>query len=161
MFSQNEIFDMAIRIEKNGETFFRNAMEKVDSPSLKSLFECLAEQEVKHREWFAKQKDRLQVMAESSDLDQASSDVLQDILGDQTFSLEEVDLGQVRNVQDILDMAVEFEEDTILFFEMILSLSIDAETRAELYEIIEEEKRHIELLREVTKPGTAELDVLH
>ncbi|MBW1775894.1 MAG: rubrerythrin, partial [Deltaproteobacteria bacterium] len=56
MFSSNEIFDLAVRIEKNGEAFFRNAMEKVKAPSVRSLFEWLAEQEVKHREWFVSKK---------------------------------------------------------------------------------------------------------
>ena len=56
MFSSNEIFDLAVRIEKNGEAFFRNAMKKVKASSFKSLFEWLAEQEVKHKEWFVSKK---------------------------------------------------------------------------------------------------------
>ena len=161
MFSRNEIFDLAVRIEKNGEAFFRSAMKKVKTPSLISFFEWLAEQEVKHGEWFEKRKDQLEVTSDSPELDQESSKMLQDILGDQTFSLEEVDLGKVEHVQDILDLAIEFEEDTILFFEMILSLSMDEETSRSLKGIIEEEKRHIELLQEKKEHGTAELEMLH
>ncbi|MFC1579586.1 ferritin family protein [Thermodesulfobacteriota bacterium] len=161
MFSNNEIFDLALRIEKNGESFFRNAMEKVKAPSFKSLFEWLAEQEVKHKEWFARKKATLENTSESHDIDQMGSDMLQDILGDQSFSLQEVDLGQVKSVQDILDLGIEFEKDTILFFEMILSMSIDADTGAELKAIIEEEKHHIELLQEKRKHGAAGLEILN
>ena len=161
MYSRNEVFDLAVRIEKNGETFFRNAMTKVDVPSLKSLFEWLAEQEVKHAEWFTKRKERLETTSETPDLDQESSNMLQDILGDQTFSLDEVDLGKVETVQDVLDLAIEFEKDTILFFELLLSFSLDKESDTELKEIIAEEKHHIELLQEKTTHGTAELEMLH
>jgi rubrerythrin len=161
MFSRDEIFDLAVRIEKNGESFFRNAMTKVSVPSLKSLFEWLAEQEVKHAEWFTMRKEQMDITSETPELDQESSNMLQDILGDQTFSLDEVDLAKVESVQEILDLAIEFEKDTILFFEMILSLSLDAETGTELKEIIAEEKHHIELLHEKTGYGTAELEMLH
>lgn len=161
MFSNNEIFDMAVRIEKNGEKFFRNAMEKVKAPSFRSLFEWLAEQEVKHKDWFLRKKGTVEITSESHDLEQMGSDMLQDILGDQSFSLQEVDLGQIKNVQDILDLAIEFEKDTILFFEMILSMIIDAETGAELKAIIAEEEHHIELLQEKRKHGAAGLEILH
>lgn len=161
MFSNNEIFDLAVRIEKNGETFFRNAMEKVNSPSFQALFEWLADQEVKHKEWFVRKKATVETASESRDLDQMGSDMLQDILGDQSFSLQEVDLGKVKNIQEILDLAIEFEKDTILFFEMILSMSIDADTGAELKAIIAEEEHHIELLQEKRKHGEAGLEILH
>lgn len=161
MFTSMEIFDLAIRIEENGEAFFRNAVKKMAKPSLKSLFEWLAEQEVKHKEWFTKGKDRAEVTIESSDLERAGSGILQDILGDQSFSLREADLDHVSSVREILVLAIEFERDTILFFEMILSLVVDETTGTELKEIIAEEKRHIELLEEKVCLGNEALEMAH
>ena len=161
MFTSTEIFDLAIRIEENGEAFFRSAVKKIAEPSLKSLFEWLAEQEVKHKEWFTKRKDRAEMMIAPSDLEKAGSGILQDILGDQSFSLEEADLDHISSVREILDLAIEFERDTILFFEVILSLVVDAATEKELKEIIAEEKLHIELLREKISLGNEVLQMMH
>lgn len=147
MFTSHEIFDLAVRIEENGEAFFRKAAAKMKEPSFKSLFEWMAEQEVKHKEWFSKRRDRADLIA-PTDVEKAGSDILQDILGDQSFSLKEADLDQVSSVREILDLGIEFEKDTILFFEMILSIVVDEATGNGLKEIIEEEKRHIDLLRE-------------
>ena len=161
MFTSTEIFDLAIRIEENGEAFFRSAVKKIAEPSLKSLFEWLAEQEVKHKEWFTKRKDRAEMMIAPSDLEKAGSGILQNILGDQSFSLGEADLDRMSSVREILDLAIEFERDTILFFEMILSLIVDEATGTELKEIIAEENRHIELLREKVSLGNEALEMAH
>jgi hypothetical protein len=37
MFSIREIIDIAIKIEKNGESFYREAMEKISNPALKPV----------------------------------------------------------------------------------------------------------------------------
>ena len=53
----------------------------------------------------------------------------------------------MNNVEDLLRMAVEFENDSIIFYEMIGSFIDDKETSEKLQEIIKEEKHHIELLQ--------------
>jgi rubrerythrin len=52
------------------------------------------------------------------------------------------------HLEDLLRLAIEFENDSILFYEMIGSLISDKETSEKLQEIIKEEKHHIELLRD-------------
>ena len=54
----------------------------------------------------------------------------------------------MRDVEALLQLCIEFEKDTILFYEMIGSFIEDNETSEKLDEIIEEENRHIELLEE-------------
>ena len=161
MFTSTEIFDLAMRIEENGEAFFRGAVKKMSEPTLKSLFEWLAEQEVKHREWFSVKRDQAEMKIKPTDFEKAGSGILQDILGDQSFSLKEADLDHISSVREILDLAIEFERDTILFFEVILSLVVDAATEKELKEIIAEEKLHIELLREKISLGNEVLQMMH
>ena len=74
--------------------------------------------------------------------------ILTGVLGDQSFSLKEADLSKIGNVKDLLQLAVEFEKDTVLFYEMIGSFIEDTETSEKLNEIIAEENRHIELLED-------------
>ena len=147
MFSAREIYHLAIQIEKNGEKFYREALEKISSPLLKELIVWMADQEFEHQEWFSKRMKALKDKVDDLDLEETGHDVLKNILGDQTFSLKEADLSRINNLQDLLRLAIEFENDSILFYEMIESLVDDEETLEKLQEIIKEEKRHIELLQ--------------
>ena len=108
MFTLYEIYDLAVQIEKNGEDFFRNAEEKISEPSLKALFLWLAEQEVKHAKWFMQKKETSKTGSATLALDEMSSKMLQDIVGDQSFSLGEVDIDQINKVEDLLSIAIEF-----------------------------------------------------
>jgi rubrerythrin len=157
MFTIREIYALAVQIEKNGEAFYRNAVKKVSSVDLQALFERLAEDEVSHRETF-----QLKEAALSSSEPNASGQggtgtaVLQELLGDQAFSLKEVDLSTLKKQEDLIAAAVEFERDTILFYDMISAFIEDAQTLARISEIREEESQHIALL-EAYDPQTRAL----
>lgn len=147
MFTLIEILDMAIRIERNGEGFYRDAMEKVSNPSSKAFLKMLAEEEVRHMEWFAAKKSTFQSEKRDPLLDQIGSSMLEGIIGDQTFSLKELDISQLSDEQALFQAAIEFERDTIVFFEMIQAFVGNDDVSEELKEIIEEEYRHIDFLR--------------
>ena len=147
MFSAREIYHLAIQIEKNGEKFYREALEKISNPFLRELIVWIADQELEHQEWFSKRKGVLEDKADDLDLEETGHTILQNILGDQSFSLKEADLSGVNNVEDLLRLAVEFENDSILFYEMIGSFIDDKETSEKLQEIIQEERHHVELLQ--------------
>jgi rubrerythrin len=59
--------------------------------------------------------------------------------------LKETDVSKLRSVGELVALAIEFEKDTILFYEMIGSFMTEEEARRELKEIIEEEERHVRL----------------
>ncbi|UCF57327.1 MAG: ferritin family protein, partial [Deltaproteobacteria bacterium] len=141
MFSIREIFDLAIQIEKNGEKFYRDALKKISNPSLRSLLEWLADEEVKHQSWFSERKETVGTKVDDVELEEMGGTILQSILGDQSFSLKEADLSKIDNVEELLQLAIEFEKDSILFYGMIGSFIEDAETSEKLNEIIEEENR--------------------
>ncbi|NNG06579.1 MAG: ferritin family protein [Desulfobacteraceae bacterium] len=148
MFSMREVFDLAIQIEKNGEQYYRDAIKKISNPSLNSLLEWLADQEEKHQSWFSERKETLETEGNDLELAEMSGSILQGILGDQSFSLKEADLSRIDSMEALIQLAVEFEKDSILFYEMIGSFIKDSETSEKLNEIIAEENRHIELLED-------------
>ena len=45
MFTINEILNMAIQIEKNGEAVYRKSIEQISDPKLVSLLEWMADEE--------------------------------------------------------------------------------------------------------------------
>ena len=138
---------MAIQIERNGEQFYRDALKKVSDASLISLLEWLANEEVKHREWFTQKKETVKTRSEYLQVEKMGSALLQNILGDQSFSLKEADLSKIDRVDALLELAVEFEKDSILFYEMVGTFIDDEDTTGHLNEIIAEENRHIQLLQ--------------
>jgi rubrerythrin len=147
VFSIREILGIAVKLEKNGERFYRAAGMRLSEPALASLLRWLAEEELRHMEWFTNKRLQLKSGGRERDLDEIGDALLRDILGDQTFSLQEVDLSTIHDNEALVDVAIEFESDTILFYEMLRSLVGDKETTEKLSEIIEEEKSHIESLR--------------
>jgi rubrerythrin len=145
MFTLAELFDLGIRIEKNGEKFYRDALKQAWSKPIADLLGRLADEEVKHVDFFVKRMDALKQKRENPFLDEMSTSMLKDIVGDQTFSLKETDVSTLRSADELVALAIEFEKDTILFYEMIGSFMTDDEARRELKEVIEEEERHVRL----------------
>jgi len=148
MFSAREIFDLAVKIEENGAHFYRDALTKVSCTRLHALFEWLADEEIKHKEWFLSHRDTLPPRDLDPSLQEAERTLLAGIMGDQAFSLKDADLFELHRAEDLIALAQEFERDTILFFEIIRGMVSDSETLKQLDEIIEEEHRHIKLLDE-------------
>jgi rubrerythrin len=147
MFSLHEIYDLGIRIEKNGELFYRKAIKRFSDERLKSLLARLVDDEVKHQEFFARKKEALKDKPEDPEMEETASAIFQDILGDQTFSLKETNPSDLKSEEELLNLAIEFEKDTVIFYEMLTPLVTGSQTLNGLEEIVQEEKRHIEMLQ--------------
>ena len=148
MFSISEILDLAIRIEENGEHFYRQAMEKITDPSLMAILGNVADEEVRHREWFVNMKRSGGFQGLDSLPTKISGFFMQDAVDGHGFSLEEVDFASLPDEESILRVAIGFEEDSIAFYEIIGGFVEDEDTLKHLQTIIEEEKRHIALLED-------------
>lgn len=148
MFSIREILEIAKKLERNAELFYRGSTRKFSDPSLVSLLERLADAERRHYDWFSRKRELEPASAEDRQLREMESTFLREIVGDQTFSLKEVDLSSVRDTHSLVNFAIEYENDTILFYEFFRSLTDDAVTIEKLDEIIAEERNHILELKE-------------
>jgi len=147
MFTIRDIIDLAIQIEENGERVYRKAAQKVSVTSIAALLLQLADDEMKHAKWFSDMKEKVTRSVDDSEVEERGTRVLQGILGDQSFSLKDADFAGIKEVEGLLSVAIEFEEDTVLFYEMIRSFVDEKETLGYLDTIIEEEKRHIQLIQ--------------
>jgi rubrerythrin len=148
MFTLNDIINLAIRIEKNGEETYRKAQKEVSNPSLASLLKWLAEEEVEHEKWFTQLKEKVATVTEDPRLEEMGKTILEGVLGDQSFSIKDADFSRIEDVNSLLELSLEFERDTILFYEMLGSFIEDKETLRQLDKIIEEENQHVQLLEE-------------
>ena len=59
VFSARELLDIAIRLEKNGETVYRGAIKKLSDPNLSLLLEWMADEEARHPLFFTRMQQKL------------------------------------------------------------------------------------------------------
>jgi rubrerythrin len=148
MFSAYEILDIAVKLEKNGEKVYREAMDQTGDLSLKELLKWMADEEVKHAEWFSDLKSEVELNEHHHLLREMSGNLVSEFVGEQSFSLKEVDFSAIKDSTELIEVFIEFERDTILFYEMLESFIIDKETGEKLNRIMDEEKTHISKLQE-------------
>jgi len=148
LFSAYEILDMAIKLEKNGESVYRDAIAKVAKPEFIALLAWMADEEVKHANFFSSLKQKLEAKQANPFIEEMSRALFDDLLGDKNFSLKEVDFSLVENADDLIAIFVEFEKDSIIFYKVLEPFVEDPEAREQLKKIIEEENQHIKHLQE-------------
>jgi rubrerythrin len=148
MFEIKEILDLAIRLEKNGEATYRQAIQASSDEALKAALDWMAQEEAKHCQWFSELKNSLENRGRNPFLEEMSRELFDDLVGGQSFSLKEVDFASVESLEELVEIFIEFEKDTVLFYEMIAPFIEDGSTRTHLQTIVAEENRHISRLRE-------------
>ena len=148
MFSAHEILNLAIKLEKNGETVYRNAIEKVAMPEFIALLDWMADEEVKHANFFSNLKLELETNLANPFIEEMSRELFDDLLGDKNFSLKEVDFSRIENTDELIGIFLEFEKDSVIFFKVLEPFVEDPVVREHLKKIIEEENRHIKHLQE-------------
>jgi len=144
MFTLNDLFDIAVKLEENGKNVYCSALEKTEDQDLKALLQWMANEEDSHSSWFLRQKASLPKGDE--DLEVMLPDVLKEMMGENTLSLDEVDFSRITTRVRMLKTFVMFENDTILFYEFLETFIDSAQVREGLEKIIREETAHVEKL---------------
>ena len=80
------------------------------------------------------------------------------ILGDKSFSHREVNFSEVECIDDLIEIFIEFEKDTVLFYETLIPFIEDNDTQHFVKKIIAEENNHINKLHKLLA-ATKELHV--
>jgi len=155
LFSANEILDMAIKLEKNGEAVYRDAINRVSNPELIKLIEWMVDEEIKHANWFAEMKLNLDQKSVNPFMEKMSRELFNDLLGDKNFSLKDVDFSSVSEIDDLIAIFIEFEKDSVRFYEVLEPFIGDSISLESLKKIIDEVNCHIKRLQELM--GRAEV----
>jgi len=148
MFSVLEILDLAIQLEKNGESVYRNAVDKITKSDLASLLIWMADEEARHMRWFSEVKKNFEIHSINPFMEEMGRKVFSGILGDKSFSHKEVDFSRVDRQDDLIGIFIEFEKDTILFYETLIPFIEDNDTLENIAKIIAEENDHIKKLQD-------------
>jgi rubrerythrin len=148
VFSTVEILDIAIGIEQNGEAVYRDALEIISEPQLVDLLTWMADEEVKHARWFSDLKQSVATESANPFVEEMGRELFNDLLGEKSFSHKEVDFSKVEQIDDLVAIFVEFEKDSILFYELLEPFIEDESTLQNLKKIIAEENNHLAQLQD-------------
>ena len=151
-FNANEVFQMAIEIERNGYRFYQKAQGLVDNPDVKDVFAGLAKDEIEHEKRFITLKSQLPESAKKStvwDPDNEADQYLRMMAKMHVFgSHTTVDdtLGGIEGAVGALKLAIQFEKDSITFFLAMQDATEGKKGRELIGQLIEEEKEHLKKL---------------
>ena len=148
MFSANELLDLAIKLEKNGEAVYRRAINMVSKPQLIYLLEWMANEEKRHLDFFSELKRKLETNRSNPFMAEISQELFDDLLGDKNFSLKEVNFASVETSDDLFAIFIEFEKDSVIFYKVLEPFVEDPVALEYLKKIIDEENRHIKHLQD-------------
>lgn len=146
MFTIADICNIAIQIEINGEETYRKASKACNDQEMAEVFAKMADDEKTHAQWFQSLNIDKELSEEQREMEAIGKSLLQEMIKDKTFSLEGDSLPQTENIESLLNLSQGFEQDTILFYEMISNFIDDQETLTHLQKIIAEEKNHFQEL---------------
>ncbi len=149
MFTAQDILDIAIRLENNGEKTYLEASRNTQDASLKSLLTWIAEEERAHANWFSQLKDRLEKGEDHHLMAELSRALVEDVVQGQAFSLHEVDFETINTSERMIRTFIGFEDDTIAFYEVLKGFIDDPTIAGQMEQIIEEEKKHMIRFREL------------
>jgi rubrerythrin len=59
-----------------------------------------------------------------------------------------VDFSAIKDTHELIRIFIEFEQDTILFYDLLVAFVPEESVKAKIRTIIDEEKNHVQKLRE-------------
>jgi rubrerythrin len=148
-FNADEVFEIAVQIERNGARFYRRAAELSANQEDRELLLSLAAMEDSHIRIFESlRKDLLGSDSAFAGFDPQgeAAAYLQSMADGQVFDLkaDPVEyLGLDRSMEDILGKALELEKDSIVYYVGMMDMVPEALGRKKIEHIIREEMKHI------------------
>lgn len=138
------VFDFAMEMESSGHEYYEGLARAASLPGLRTIFSGLAEDELKHFEFFRDLKNGKQTttMPQTSTLDTAQN----------VFLLLPRGSEGLKDVKDALVAyrhAMKLEADSFRFYEDAAAKESDPEVKALLLQIAGEEHQHFNILENV------------
>jgi rubrerythrin len=148
LFSGNEIIDIAVKIEENGQAFYLAAADKAQDENLAAALRKLAEDEVEHKEIFQAMYKADAQYGLVDGYEEEADAYIKAMAGSQVFAPGKSAEGFVRDAGDIfqvLNMALGAEKDSILYYTEMKDW-VQPKDKEVMEKVILEEKKHLKEL---------------
>jgi rubrerythrin len=152
-YSVNEVIEMAVQIERNGYAFYQEATRRKDlDAKAVDFLALLRDQELSHEKIFLAMRDDTDVvnLDQSQDWELVAS-YLKTIVDARLFNTEDAAIKlatKAQGIKEVLDFAIGFEKDTLLYFHTIKDMLKSEKALAAVARIIHEEISHVLRLTE-------------
>jgi len=144
-FNSVEVIEMAKDIEKRGLDFYKKQAKKTEDGKLKDLLLKLAEDEQDHYDTFSKMLDKAKDLTDTDSDYVYGEDVsayLRALIEFTVFPSEEEVEDEINSIEDILELAINAEKDSILFYREMMEYN-NEDTNKILKRLVDEEKQHL------------------
>ena len=158
IFTADEIFGVGVEIEKNGREFYTAAASETAGKSIRKLLQGLAIWENTHIEIFSNLRKRLSQEAKNENLYDPNDEIalyLKATADNHVFiknsNMEALAAG-CTTAADILNLALSFEKDSVVFYASVREAVAAGSGKAEVEQLMHEELTHIGFItRELQK----------
>lgn len=142
-FAPSEVFQFAIRIEENGERFYREMARKLDDPEIKDLFTMLVNEEIIHKRIFEKMVTKIETYEPMENFPEEYFEYLRAYADNVIFEPSKLDgiISSIADRKSALDFAIKNEVNSILYFQDTKAL-VPVSQRSQIDRIIDEERKH-------------------
>lgn len=156
-FNADEVFQIGVQIEQNGQKFYNIAAKHCSDPSAQKLFLDLARWESKHVDVFERLRKRLPRSGKGGDFFDPNQELhlYLKAAADSHVFLKSKDIpdlvSKCKTPIEALDLAVAFEKDSVVFYTTMKKLVPEQLGRNEIDNLIDEEISHILTLTQKKK----------
>ncbi len=144
IFNSSEIYQFAIKIEENGEKFYRQMTEKLYDPKIKELFTFLANEEVNHKKTFEKMLSKFEDYKPVESYPGEYFAYLKAYADNLVFGFNKFDddISKIEDAESAVQFAIGKELDTIMYFQEMKNIVPKSELNR-IKAIINEERKHV------------------
>ena len=142
-FDELEVLKIAMKIEADGEKYYKSVLNKTSDERVKRTFKRLAEDEISHYEKF---KGMFEVELRGRNIDPDSVDSEEGLFTYFETGIFNAD-AEAKSVKDAVLNGEIVELRSILFYKELLKKSKTEGNRQMLNEIIEQEQMHLNILK--------------
>jgi len=142
-FAASEVLEFSLRIEENGEAFYRAMANKIKTAKIKETFDYLADEEVKHRKIFADMLSKIEKYEPPQSFPGEYFLYLRAYADEHIFTKAKT--GQlmakkIKTAKEAVKFALEIELDSILYY--LEAKNLVPEHQGQVIDGIADEERH-------------------
>jgi rubrerythrin len=153
IFDASEVIQFAVRVEEDGEAFYRKAVLAAKDKDVRDLFNFLANEEVKHKAIFQDMLSKREAALPAETYDGEYAAYLRDYIDGRVIFTKKVEGEVASDAKDALSaitFATQREADSILYYHEVKRF-VAEKYYGVIDKIITEERKHFSELSELRK----------
>ncbi|MFA5015123.1 MAG: ferritin family protein [Actinomycetota bacterium] len=151
-FTLEEIIKLALKIEESGYIFYQKYSEIAKSEEVKKVFDLLASEEKKHYEEYQNLLSRIPKHKMAEKLYLGNDEFYLKVLARESIFSDnkstETYMNSIKNDREALELALNYEFDTIEFFNT-LKKSVPLKEKSFVNTIILKERQHYKIIKQM------------